>query len=128
MRAWGRLLRLSLAPTAAADIAAGIVAPGRGWPDGRAPWLLVAGSLFVYHGGMALNDWADREENRRSRPDRPIPSGAIPAGGALAVALALLAAGPALAFLAGPRSGIALLAVALVATLYDLRLRGPWIG
>jgi 4-hydroxybenzoate polyprenyltransferase len=40
---------------------------------------------------MVLNDWADREEDRRFRPERPIPSGEIraeaaaAAGGALAL-------------------------------------------
>jgi hypothetical protein len=132
MKAWGRLLRLSLAPTAAADIVAGAVAGANGWP-----WrgervldiaLLALASLAVYHGGMALNDWADRGEDRGSRPDRPIPSGAVAPHAALAVALALLVLGPALAFRVAPVSGAILAGVSVLACAYDLKLRGAWIG
>src|SRR6185369_8346912 len=126
MRAWGRLLRLSLAPTAAADIVAGVALGGGAWSSRSA--LLVLASLCVYHGGMALNDWADREEDARVRPDRPIPSGRIRPGVALAVALALLAAGPCLAAAASPLSGAILAAVSLAAAAYDLRGRGPVRG
>ncbi|HVS11931.1 MAG TPA: UbiA family prenyltransferase [Planctomycetota bacterium] len=128
-RAWGRLLRLSLAPSAAADVAAGLVLGGFGaWPGGAAPWLLLAASLCVYHGGMALNDWADREADVRTRPDRPIPSGAIPPRAALAAGLGLELAGIALAWLASPRAGLWVLAIAALAVSYDLAGRGPLRG
>ena len=130
MRAWGRLLRLSLAPTAAADIACGIVLGSAGvWPTGRAPWVLMLASLAVYHGAMALNDWADREQDTRERPDRPIPSGAVPAPAALGLAATLLCAGPWLAALAaGTVAALALGIVALCAAAYDLVGRGPLRG
>src|SRR5882672_4413105 len=98
MLAYGRLLRLSLAPSAAADIAAGVVLASGLWPASGKPWLLMLASLCVYHGGMALNDWADRAADAQSRPTRPIPSGAISARVALVLALALLLTGPVLAF------------------------------
>ncbi|MFN0007537.1 MAG: UbiA family prenyltransferase [Planctomycetota bacterium] len=128
MKALGRLLRLSLSPTAAADIAAGVVAGAGGWIGGSAPFLLILASLCVYHGGMVLNDWRDREEDRRVRSDRPIPSGRIPAGAALILGLALLAAGPVIALRVSPSCGAAIGAVALAALLYDLALRGAWLG
>ena len=128
MRAWGRLLRLSLAPSAAADVAAGVLLGAGTWPRGHEPWLAIAGSLCVYHGGMALNDWADRREDARLRPDRPIPSGAIAPGAALAVAALLLVAGPGLALAADTRSGAILAVVAALAALYDLAGRGAWSG
>ena len=128
-RAWGRLLRLSLAPSAAADVAAGLVLGAFGaWPAGAAPWLLIAASLCVYHGGMVLNDWADRASDARTRPDRPIPSGAISPRAALAAGLGLELAGVALASLASPRSGLWVLAIAALAVLYDLAGRGPLRG
>ena len=123
MRAWGRLLRLSLAPTAAADIAAGVVLGGGGWNG--AVMFVVLGSLCVYHGGMALNDWADRSEDAKLRADRPIPSGRVAAPAALVVAILLLAGGPVLAWFGSPRSAAALGAVALMAGAYDLGVRGP---
>ena len=66
---WGALLRLSMSPSAAADAAAGVLLGAGTWPAGPAPFLLVAGSLCVYHGGMALNDWADRGHDARTRPE-----------------------------------------------------------
>ncbi|MBK7641814.1 MAG: UbiA family prenyltransferase [Planctomycetes bacterium] len=120
--AFGALLRLSLATTAAADIVAGAVFASRGtcaWTELVRP---VIGSLCVYHGGMALNDWADRAQDARTRAQRPIPSGRIRAGTALALALVLLAGGPLLA------GSWALGAVALLAALYDVAGRGAWRG
>lgn len=133
--AWGRLLRLSLAPTAAADILAGVYFAANYKPPweykspSQIPWLPMIASLCVYHGGMALNDWADREEDARLRPDRPIPSGKISARAALTVALLLLCAGPLVMLLGGSeRSAETLAVVAVLAALYDLKGRGAWIG
>ncbi|MFT5687443.1 MAG: 4-hydroxybenzoate polyprenyltransferase [Planctomycetota bacterium] len=126
--ALGRLLRLSLAPSALADAAAGIVASHGVWPGGSAPWLLIGASACVYHGGMALNDWADRDEDARVRADRPIPSGRIRAGSALLLALVLMLGGIALATLADPLVGGMMAAVASAAALYDIAGRGAWRG
>jgi 4-hydroxybenzoate polyprenyltransferase len=128
MTAWGRLFRLSLAPSAAADIAAGIVLAAGAWPPGFRAVALMLASLCVYHGGMALNDWADRETDLRARPDRPIPSGRVSASSALAAAMLLLVAGPALALVADPVSALVLAAVSLAAVVYDVSARGAWIG
>jgi 4-hydroxybenzoate polyprenyltransferase len=128
-RALGRLLRLSLAPSAAADVAAGLVFAGRGaFPTGAGPWLLMASSLAVYTGALALNDWADRERDARERPARPIPSGGISARAALGIALGAMALGVALGFAAGPSSGLWMGALAVLAASYDLAGRGPFIG
>lgn len=128
MLALGRLLRLSLAPSAAADIAAGVVLGARAWPGGVQPFLLILASLCVYHGGMALNDWADRTRDERTRPGRPIPSGALRPATVLGLAGGLLALGPLLAWIAAPRSGLCLTAVAVLAIAYDLGRRGSWMG
>ncbi len=127
--AWGRLLRLSLAPSAAADIAAGLCLGAWGvLPARRESLLLVLSSLCVYHGGMALNDWADRERDARTRPDRPIPSGAVSPTAALWVAVLLLLLGPVLAALAEPRLGLWMAGIAALASYYDLAGRGAWRG
>jgi hypothetical protein len=61
------------------------------WSNGLAGWLLggggqlrrlvwlCAGSTFLYLGGMYLNDAFDAQFDQQHRPERPIPSGAIPA-------------------------------------------------
>jgi 4-hydroxybenzoate polyprenyltransferase len=117
-----------MAPSALADAAAGATIGAAGWPAGGAPWLLLAASFCAYHGGMALNDWADRGRDARARPERPLPSGAIAPGAALAVAVLLLAGAPILGALAAPRAGAALLGVSLCAAVYDVAGRGPWLG
>ena len=101
LRAILELLRFSLAPTVVADLCGG-VALARGGPGGGEIVARLAGvSLLLFCGGMALNAWVDREEDRITRPRRPLPSGAIPPGAALAGGLVALAAAPALAFAIG---------------------------
>jgi hypothetical protein len=126
--AWGRLLRLSLAPSAAADVAAGLTIAHAGAASAPELWWLVPSSLCIYHGSMALNDWSDRAEDERVRPDRPIPSGAIDPRAALAAALLLLLGGVAFAALALPAAALWMGGVALCASFYNLAGRGPWLG
>ncbi len=124
-----RLLRLSLAPTIVADIVVGVVVGAGGhWIEGPAPYLLLLASLGIFHGAMAVNDWADRAEDARSRPDRVLPSGAVSPTAALVTGLVLMAGGVALAFGAGPRPGIWMGVVAVTALAYDLAGRGPVLG
>jgi len=137
MRAWGRLLRIALAPTALADVAAGVVLGAETWPLGLSFLALLLASLSVYHGAMALNDWADREWDAKTRPDRPIPAGDITPRAALTVALCLLASAPAWTLLAispnwsHPASIACVIATALSAVFavaYDLGPRGAVLG
>ncbi|MFI8105638.1 SCO3242 family prenyltransferase [Streptomyces sp. NPDC086023] len=102
---------------ALAGAAAAAVRPGRG------TGLAVAASLCLYEAGMALNDWADRDEDAVARPHRPLPSGRIRPNAALAAAGGLTAAGLALAARAG-RPALAV-AAPLAATVwaYDLKLK-----
>ncbi|WP_317441462.1 SCO3242 family prenyltransferase [Streptomyces collinus] len=120
-RAWAELLRLPALFTVPGDVLAGVAAvSGRTGPR----TLLAAGSsLCLYEAGMALNDWADREEDAAERPHRPLPSGRIRPAAALAAAGALTAAGLALAARAG-RPALAV-ATPLAATVwaYDLVLK-----
>lgn len=125
---WGRLLRLSLAATAVADLLAGASLAGLTLERPAQVAALIAASLCVYHGGMALNDWADREVDARLRADRPIPAGAISSGAALAVALLLLSSGVAFAALVSGAAALAAGVLALTAAGYDLFGRGPWLG
>ena len=127
--ALGQLVRIALFPSAISDLFVGIaLAHLTGWPELVLPWLLIPASLGVYHGAMALNDWVDREDDARTRPDRPIPSGAIPAPLALFTSAVLLIGGLLWATAAGLAAGAWMLVVAALAVLYDLVGRGPWIG
>ena len=90
---------------------------------------LGAASVCLYWAGMAANDWADRAVDATERPGRPIPSGRVRPGTALAAAAGLSAAGLALAGLAGGRRALAV-AVPLAGAVwsYDVGLKGTAAG
>ncbi|RIH59570.1 hypothetical protein D3C59_25675 [Streptomyces sp. SHP22-7] len=69
LHAWAELLRASAAFTVPGDVLAGTAAAGTR-PTGRTA-LAAGASLCLYEAGMALNDWADREEDATARPHRP---------------------------------------------------------
>ncbi|MFC9424494.1 SCO3242 family prenyltransferase [Streptomyces sp. NPDC056987] len=119
--AWAELLRVSALFTVVGDGLAGAAALGA--RPGRATALAVGASLCLYEAGMALNDWADRDEDAVDRPHRPIPSGRISPPAALAAAGGLTAAGLALAARAGRPSLAVGTALAATVWSYDLRLK-----
>ncbi|MFC4607054.1 SCO3242 family prenyltransferase [Streptomyces maoxianensis] len=121
MGAWAELLRVSALFTVPGDALAGAAALGVGPNRGTA--LALGSSLCLYEAGMALNDWADRDEDAIDRPHRPIPSGRIAPRSALTAAAALTGAGLALSAAAGRRP--LALATALAATVwsYDLHFK-----
>ncbi|MEU0526394.1 UbiA family prenyltransferase [Streptomyces niveus] len=126
LRAWAELLRVSALFTVPGDALAG--AASAGVRPNRGTALAVGASLCLYEAGMALNDWADRDEDAVERPHRPIPSGRITPNAALAAAGGLTATGLFLASRAG-RPALAL-STALAATVwaYDLRLKHTAAG
>ncbi|MFE3825386.1 SCO3242 family prenyltransferase [Streptomyces sp. NPDC059092] len=119
--AWAELLRVSALFTVVGDGLAG--AASLGVRPGRSTALAVGASLCLYEAGMALNDWADREEDAVDRPHRPIPSGRISPPAALAAAGGLTAAGLALAARAGRPSLAVGAALAATVWSYDLHLK-----
>lgn len=127
------LVRAPAVLSVVGDTLAGAAAGGRlgvargahvpGLADVR-PWrlaLLPVSSACLYAGGMALNDYADRELDAVERPERPLPSGRISPAQALGVATGLTLAGLALAGAGGGRRSF-VLAVPLAASVwtYDL--------
>jgi 4-hydroxybenzoate polyprenyltransferase len=121
-----RLGRVSNLPTVWTNVATGIVLAGGGYVPLQAALLLVALSLF-YVGGMYLNDFFDRDIDRRERPERPIASGLVEAqtvGNAgfamLVVALVLLTwVGYGIVGGTGWRTPLAGLALAATIVFYD---------
>ncbi|MDF6040586.1 UbiA family prenyltransferase [Streptomyces sp. JH14] len=126
VRAWAELLRVSALFTVPGDALAGAAAIGRRPNGGTA--LAVGASLCLYEAGMALNDWADRDEDAVDRPHRPIPSGQITPGAALAAAGALTAAGLTLAAHAGRPALTVATGLAATVWAYDLRLKHTQAG
>ena len=137
LRPYLRLIRLPAVCTAPADVLAGYAVAnaalgevnGNERLSGWLPWeplaVLVAAGTCLYAGGMALNDWFDRERDAAERPDRPIPAGEVTPRAAALLGFGLLAAGVLLAVLGGFLGGYplaaGLIAAALAGTivLYD---------
>ncbi|TDC12862.1 4-hydroxybenzoate polyprenyltransferase, partial [Kribbella albertanoniae] len=90
---------------------------------------LSASSICIYWAGMALNDWADRELDAVERPERPIPSGRVPAQTAFNLAAGLTAGGLVLSALSGGRSTLATsAALAATAWTYDVVAKNTVAG
>ncbi|MGH3871641.1 MAG: SCO3242 family prenyltransferase [Pseudonocardiaceae bacterium] len=120
--ALARLVRAPAALTALGDTLAGAAAAGRPL-RGRRLALPVA-SVALYWAGMALNDYADRAVDAHERPERPIPSGQVSPGQALAVAGGLTVGGLALAAAGGGRDALRVAGpLAAMIWAYDCRLK-----
>lgn len=127
-----RLVRFPNVFTSLADILAGyvIIRSTRANLSVQA-WeglpLLLCASAALYMAGMAFNDIADREEDSRVRPNRPIPSGQVSHSGAISCAVLLMVLGLGLSYWVGfdalVRAG--LLAAAILQ--YDFRAKGVFI-
>ncbi len=92
LRTWLQLLRAPNLFTVPGDPLAGFLLVTAGRIDARL-LLAIGASLCLYCHGLLLNDLADLEEDRRERPNRPLPSGAARPAVVLGIAviLALLA-------------------------------------
>ncbi|MFF8962460.1 SCO3242 family prenyltransferase [Streptomyces globisporus] len=126
LRAWAELLRVSALFSVPGDALAGAAAVGR--RPGRGTALAIGASLCLYEAGMALNDWADRDEDAVDRPHRPIPSGRISPPAALGAAGVLTAAGLALAARAGRPALTVATGLAATVWAYDLHLKHTKAG
>ncbi|MEW9528308.1 SCO3242 family prenyltransferase [Microbispora sp. NPDC049125] len=121
-----RLVRAPAALSVPGDVVAGAAAAGT---LGRRTPGLACASVCLYWAGMAANDWADRRIDAVERPERPIPSGRVKPGEALAIALGLTAAGMAVARLtAGPRAGATAAALAAAVWAYDVAAKDTPAG
>ncbi|SHJ12658.1 UbiA-like protein EboC [Pseudozobellia thermophila] len=126
--AYARLARPANLPTAAADIFAGVAVGGlfaSSVETGMASaaivdaLYLVFASVFLYAGGVILNDVFDYKIDKVERPERPIPSGIVSLSAASVYGGVVLAIGVLLAFLVSTLSGILAIALALSILLYD---------
>ena len=115
-----RLVRAPAVFSALGDPVAGLLLDDDRLPAGLAARLSAA-SAMIYLAGMALNDLADREEDARERPERPIPSGAVSPRAAALVGGSLLLGGVLAARRGGARWTGPALAAMVVA--YDFQLK-----
>ncbi|MBA2246115.1 MAG: UbiA family prenyltransferase [Gemmatimonadetes bacterium] len=121
-----RLVRAPAVFSALGDPLVGLLIARGELPAGRAA-KAAAAAASLYLAGMALNDLADREEDARERPERPIPAGEVSARSAALLGLSLLLTGALTARRAGARQIGGALAGMIAA--YDFVLkRSPALG
>ena len=118
-----RLGRVSNLPTVWTNVVAATALAGGDPLSWRARLTLLAMTLF-YVGEMYLNDAFDREIDRRERPGRPIPAGAIAAPTVFAIGFGLLGAGLVLMALCGGPALAAGLVLCGIIVFYDLHHKG----
>ena len=127
LRGYLELLRPANVVTAVADVLAGYAVAGRA-NSPALPWLLTA-TVCLYAGGVVLNDFFDRELDAVERPERPIPSGRVPATRAAALGTALLAGGVVAAAQGTSAAAVVAVAIAVAVVLYDAHAkRHPLAG
>jgi len=120
-RAWLEILRVPNLFTVPGDPIVGFLLASVGQPDvdlARVIWPALA-ALFLYCAGLVSNDVFDLGEDRRDRPERPIPSGRISKRAPVIAALSLFVLGIASAFLAETRTGWLACALTLLILLYN---------
>jgi 4-hydroxybenzoate polyprenyltransferase len=121
LRGYLELLRPPNVVTAIADVLAGYAVAGRAQPRAL-PWVIAA-TVCLYAGGVVLNDFFDRGVDAVERPERPIPSGRVPAARAAALGGALLVAGIVAATQATPSAAGVAAAIAALVLVYDARAK-----
>lgn len=125
LRAFLQLIRLPNLFTAAADplaaaiAAAGLMGAAVDWGTAvAAAWV----GIFVYAGGVVLNDYVDYQEDRRERPERPLPSGQISPSEALAIAVCFFVIALGLALITLPAGSLGI----VLALLGSVMLYNGW--
>ena len=110
--------RVSNLPTVWSNALAGVLLAGATL-DARIVPLAIAMSAY-YVAGMFLNDYFDRDFDKRARADRPIPAGWIAPSTVAAIGSALLVAGfVGVVWLGGFKAAASGIALAAAIVLYD---------
>ncbi len=117
-----RLARISNLPTVWSNVLAASVLAGGMRPASL--MLALAAMSALYTGGMVLNDAFDRDIDRRERPDRPLPSGAVTPSAAFFIGGGLLATGVVLLAAFGVESAMAGVVLAGLILIYDVWHKG----
>jgi 4-hydroxybenzoate polyprenyltransferase len=102
---WAQLVRIPTVFTVIAQVLAAFLVTAGSPAVAMAAWprmvLILLAAVAVYWSGMILNDLWDIAEDRKARPDRPLPSGAISITAARTAAWTLLFLSIALAAVCG---------------------------
>lgn len=132
LRAWSALLRVPNLPTVPGDpIAGALLAMSDRAISGSPPWTVVLSAVVLYAAGLIDNDLADFDEDSKSRPERPLPSGAVLLRQARVARFTLFALGLVSAATAGLRPLAVAISILLLSIAYNHGLKrnrftGPW--
>jgi 4-hydroxybenzoate polyprenyltransferase len=127
--AFATLLRPPNVFTSFADSLAGvIVVLGLGYRVPADAWSVVVASGCLYLSGIVFNDVFDRRVDARERPNRPIPCGGVPVEFAVLLAVALMAVGIAVPWLAGTGPGMVAAMLAAAVLTYDGLAKSTIVG
>jgi len=123
--AWLRLLRVPNLFTVPGDPIVGflLASSASSFSEMFAVWPCLLASMFLYMAGLISNDYFDLEEDRRERPDRPLPSGAVNPRTALVVSLLLTAGGLGFAAVASMTCLLVALILSIFILTYNIRLK-----
>ncbi len=126
---WGMLLRLPNLPAVPGDPLLGYLLASGGGASAGGACMAMGAALSLYACGLLLNDVADLTEDRRERPQRPLPSGRVSPRAAVFAACLLAGVGLLLAWGVAPVSGgvAAVLLLAIVSYTFWCR-RWPVVG
>ena len=123
-----RLIRIPNSFSAVSNIWTGYILISAG---ASLDWLTVSlgalASALIYSGGVALNDYADRQSDAQEHPGRLIPQGKISPHNALAISFVCLLSGLLISLYFN--IGISLIALTLCLTVvaYDFILKRHWL-
>ena len=126
LQAWLKLIRPPNLPTVPGDPLAGYALAAAALGQ-SAPWQGLAypmsAAILIYMAGLAWNDCADRSEDARVRPGRPIPSGLVSTALAASAATIAALAALALAWMGGRTSFVVALVLAALVLFYNFAAR-----
>ncbi len=123
MRAWLQLIRLPNLFTVPGDPLAGAVLATQSAELNASIVLAMIAAVCVYAAGLIWNDYFDLEQDRRERPNRPLPSGQISPLATVMTGHSLALTGWALCLFAGWETAIIGTALILNVFLYNRFLK-----
>lgn len=123
-----RLLRLPALFTTFPDVLAGYVIIAQGEVEPVKLACLLAASACLYLSGMVFNDLFDLEQDRKERPNRPLPAGEISYEHARIIGKLLMLSGIAFASLVSLPGMIIAIALAASVFVYDYQAKRTIFG
>ncbi len=125
---YARLMRLPAVFSALSNILAASLIATQGDINVLTLLALLTASACLYLGGMVLNDYYDAEEDKKERPNRPIPSGQISLKTAGTLGYSLLVGGVFFAAMVSNISLMIAIALAICIVAYDRLSKSGYVG